>query len=80
MTSILQKSIDDLEDGDFRKNLPMYRQNFDKVLSIADKLKALGKRHNNATAGQIALAWLLTRGDNVMVIPGTKKIKVRPLK
>ena len=54
----------------------MYVENFDKVLGIADKLKEIGKKHNNATAGQIALAWLLKRGDNVIAIPGTKKIKV----
>ncbi|KIJ43583.1 hypothetical protein M422DRAFT_75515 [Sphaerobolus stellatus SS14] len=68
------KSLNDLEDTDFRKNLPMYVENFDKVLGISDKLKDIGKRHN-ATAGQIALAWLLTRGDNVITIPGTKRIK-----
>ena len=42
---------------------------------MVDKLKEVGLRHN-ATAGQVALAWLLAQGDDIIPIPGTKKIGV----
>jgi aryl-alcohol dehydrogenase-like predicted oxidoreductase len=38
----------------------------------------LGEKHH-ATAGQVTLAWLLAQGDDIIPIPGTKKIKVHPL-
>ncbi|KIJ52829.1 hypothetical protein M422DRAFT_25864 [Sphaerobolus stellatus SS14] len=69
------KSVDDLDEGDFRRFIPMYTENFDKVLGIAEKLKEIGKRHNNASSSQIALAWLLSQGDDIIPIPGTKTIK-----
>ena len=71
-----QKSLDDIEDTDFRKSLPIYVQNFDKLLGIAHKLKEIGKKYNNATSSQIALAWLLSRGDNIIPIPGTRSVQV----
>lgn len=68
------KSVDELEDGDFRKHIPKYRDNFPSILKLVDGLKELGKKHN-ATAGQIALAWLLAQGEDIIPIPGTKGIK-----
>ncbi|KIJ28220.1 hypothetical protein M422DRAFT_37392 [Sphaerobolus stellatus SS14] len=44
-----QKSVDDLDEGNFRRFIPMYTEDFDKVLGIAEKLKEIDKRHNNAT-------------------------------
>ena len=38
-------------------------------------MKTIGEQHD-ATAGQVALAWLLAQGDNVIPIPGTMKEKV----
>ena len=54
----------------------MYVQNFPKILSIADEMKSIGTKHN-ATSGQVALAWLLAQGNDIIPIPGTKSTKVR---
>ncbi|KAJ7158964.1 NADP-dependent oxidoreductase domain-containing protein [Mycena crocata] len=70
------KSPDDFDDSDFRKLIPRYSaQNFPNILKLADGLKEIGTKHNGATAGQVSLAWLLAQGEDVIVIPGTKKIK-----
>ncbi|KAJ7159622.1 Aldo keto reductase, partial [Mycena filopes] len=76
------KSTDDFDGDDFRKTIPRYNAaNFPNILKIADGLKAIGakcNKYNNgggATAGQVALAWLLAQGEDVIPIPGTKKIK-----
>ncbi|KAJ7772167.1 NADP-dependent oxidoreductase domain-containing protein [Mycena metata] len=70
------KSTDDFEDGDFRKLVPRYNAtNFPNILKIADGLKAIGAKYNGATAGQVTVAWLLAQGDDIIPIPGTKKIK-----
>ena len=50
-------------------------ENFPKLLKLADALAEIGERHD-ATAGQVALAWVLAQGDDVIPIPGTKKEKV----
>lgn len=44
-------------------------------MKLAEGLQSVGKEYN-ATAGQVALAWLLAQGEDVIPIPGTKKIKV----
>ncbi|TFK49236.1 Aldo/keto reductase [Heliocybe sulcata] len=70
-----QKSPDDFEEGDFRKVIPRYsKENFPNILKLADGLRAIGERHG-ATAGQVALAWLLAQGEDIIPIPGTTKIK-----
>ncbi|KAF7340533.1 Aldo/keto reductase [Mycena sanguinolenta] len=70
------KSPDDFEDGDFRKAIPRYSaENFPNILKLADGLKSIGARYNGATAGQVALAWVLAQGEDIIPIPGTKKIK-----
>ncbi|KAJ7670089.1 NADP-dependent oxidoreductase domain-containing protein [Mycena polygramma] len=70
------KSTDDFEEDDFRKSIPRYSaENFPNILKLADGLKAIGAKYNNATAGQVALAWLLAQGEDIIPIPGTKKIK-----
>jgi len=69
------KSPDDFEPGDFRRMVPRYsKENFPNVLKLAENVKRIGEQYN-ATAGQVALAWLLAQGDDVIPIPGTKKIK-----
>lgn len=68
------KGPEDFEEGDFRRMVPRYsKENFPNILKLADGLKTIGDRHN-ATAGQVALAWLLAQGDDVIPIPGTTKI------
>ncbi|KAK9762603.1 Aldo-keto reductase str7 [Basidiobolus ranarum] len=69
------KSYDDLEDGDFRKIVPKFsKDNFPKILNLVNKLQEVGERHQ-ATSGQVTLAWLVAQGDNIIPIPGTKKVK-----
>jgi aryl-alcohol dehydrogenase-like predicted oxidoreductase len=51
-------------------------ENFPKVLAVAEALKSIGEKHK-ATAGQVALAWILGQGDLFLPIPGTQSIKVR---
>ncbi|KZO91919.1 Aldo/keto reductase [Calocera viscosa TUFC12733] len=69
------KSPDGFEPGDLRSVTPRFsKENFPKVLAVADKLKSIGHRHN-ATAGQISLAWILAQGPDFIPIPGTKSIK-----
>ncbi|KAI6043906.1 NADP-dependent oxidoreductase domain-containing protein [Pisolithus marmoratus] len=69
------KSPDDFAEDDYRRRIPRYsRENFPNILKLADKLKEIGQ-HHDATAAQVALAWLLAQGNDIIPIPGTKKIK-----
>ncbi|KAF8187597.1 NADP-dependent oxidoreductase domain-containing protein [Mycena galopus ATCC 62051] len=70
------KSPDDFGDDDFRKAIPRYSaENFPNILKLGNGLKSIGTKYGGATAGQVALAWLLAQGDDIITIPGTKKIK-----
>ncbi|KAJ3553625.1 hypothetical protein NM688_g3509 [Phlebia brevispora] len=69
------KSPDDLEEGDLRRVLPRFsKENFPNILKIVDSLNAIGAKYH-ATAGQVALAWLLAQGLDIIPIPGTRKLK-----
>ncbi|KAF4580271.1 hypothetical protein EYR40_003205 [Pleurotus pulmonarius] len=69
------RSRSDFAPDDFRLAVPRYSdEKFPKILKLADDLKAIGAKHD-ATAGQVALAWILAQGDHVIPIPGTKKVK-----
>jgi aryl-alcohol dehydrogenase-like predicted oxidoreductase len=60
-------------EGDFRRNDPRLQgTNFDANMRIAAAVQDLAKR-KGATPGQVALAWLLSRGEDVAPIPGTKR-------
>ncbi|KAJ7314220.1 NADP-dependent oxidoreductase domain-containing protein [Mycena albidolilacea] len=70
------KSPDEFEADDFRRAIPRYcAENFPNILKLADGLKSVGAKYDGATGGQVALAWLLAQGDDIIPIPGTKKIK-----
>lgn len=59
--------------GDFRRDDPRFQgTNFDANVRAAEAVTKIAARHN-ATPGQIALAWLLSRGEDVVPIPGTKR-------
>ncbi|EKM54094.1 uncharacterized protein PHACADRAFT_209915 [Phanerochaete carnosa HHB-10118-sp] len=69
------RSPDDFAETDNRRLFPRFsKENFPNVIRLADGLKAIGERHS-ATAGQVALAWLLGQGNEVIPIPGTKTVK-----
>jgi aryl-alcohol dehydrogenase-like predicted oxidoreductase len=60
--------------GDFRKLLPRFQGgNFEKNKKLVDKISELAKE-KNATPSQIAIAWLLAQGKDIIPIPGTKRI------
>ncbi|KAF8156598.1 NADP-dependent oxidoreductase domain-containing protein [Crassisporium funariophilum] len=69
------KSVDDIPEDDWRRAVPTFsRENFPNVLKIVDGVTELGKKYN-ATPGQVTLAWVLAQGNDIIPIPGTKKIK-----
>ncbi|KAJ7256198.1 Aldo/keto reductase [Mycena haematopus] len=75
LLSGMQRSTDDFAKDDFRRLIPRYNTtNFPNILKIADGLADIGKKYG-ATSSQIALAWLLAQGPDIIPIPGTKKIK-----
>jgi aryl-alcohol dehydrogenase-like predicted oxidoreductase len=62
------------EAGDFRASNPRFTgANFDHNLHLADQVKAIAA-DAGATPAQVALAWLLSRGDDIVPIPGTKRV------
>ena len=69
------KHPDDLGANDFRRNLPRFQgENFFKNLGLVEAVKTLALE-KGVTPGQLALAWVLGKGDQVVPIPGTKRLK-----
>jgi aryl-alcohol dehydrogenase-like predicted oxidoreductase len=69
------KSPDDLAPDDWRRKNPRFQgENFRKNLELVEELETMA-RAKGTTAAQLALAWLLTRGDNVVPIPGSRRIE-----
>ena len=68
------RSIDDLEPDDFRRHSPRFAgENFAKNLVLADAVRAIATEIG-ATPSQIALAWVLAQGEDMLPIPGTKRV------
>ncbi|MGZ4140874.1 MAG: aldo/keto reductase [Actinomycetota bacterium] len=68
------RSIDDLAADDWRRTNPRFTgENFTLNLRIADEVAAIAAEVG-ATPAQVALAWLLAKGDDVVPIPGTKRV------
>ncbi|CAB4887858.1 MAG: aldo/keto reductase [Actinobacteria bacterium] len=68
------RSIDDLEPGDFRRMNPRFQgDNFDRNLTLVDRVREIAAE-KDVTASQLALAWVLAQGDDVVPIPGTRRI------
>jgi aryl-alcohol dehydrogenase-like predicted oxidoreductase len=66
--------LEKLDDTDFRKNSPRFTgKNFRRNLGIADQVQAIADQVG-ATPAQVALAWLLTKGSDIVPIPGTKRV------
>jgi aryl-alcohol dehydrogenase-like predicted oxidoreductase len=67
------KNPGDFDQGDFRLSNPRFvGDNFHKNLELVNAVRGLAER-KKCTASQIALAWLLAQGDDVVPIPGTKR-------
>jgi len=61
------------EEGDFRGNHPRFQdENFRRNMSLVAALESIAKQ-KGVTASQLALSWLLCRGDDVVPIPGTRR-------
>lgn len=68
------RSTEHFDDTDSRTTNPRFTgDNFDHNLRIVDEVEAVA-RDAGATPAQVALAWLLTRGDHLATIPGTKRV------
>lgn len=66
-------SLDDLADNDWRRSMPRFEQeNFGRNLELVERIKALAARKGCSPA-QLALGWVLARGDDIVPIPGTKR-------
>ena len=67
------RSLEELPADDWRRNDPRYSpENMPKNLTIVDAISAVAARHGVSNA-QIALAWLLSRGEDIVPIPGVKR-------
>lgn len=67
--------VDKLSDTDFRKSLPRYKgENYENNQSLAREFAGIAAE-KNVTPAQLALAWVLAQGDDIIPIPGTKKRK-----
>jgi aryl-alcohol dehydrogenase-like predicted oxidoreductase len=64
---------EDYPEGDYRRSDPRFQgKNFDANMRAASAVHELARR-KTATPAQVALAWLLHKGDDVVPIPGTKR-------
>jgi aryl-alcohol dehydrogenase-like predicted oxidoreductase len=67
------KRAEEYPEGDFRRGDPRFQgENFDANLRAASVVREVASKHD-ATPAQIALAWLLHKGDDIVPIPGTKR-------
>src|SRR5437667_12647973 len=69
------RSADDLEEGDFRRDNPRFQgENFQKNLELVERVEELAAA-KGCTAAQIALAWVLAQGEDIVPIPGTTRVR-----
>lgn len=68
------KKFEDLAADDYRRHNPRYQgENFDKNLRLVEKVEEIAKE-KGVTTSQLALAWVLAQGQDIVPIPGTKRI------
>ncbi|NTW38853.1 MAG: aldo/keto reductase [Cellulomonadaceae bacterium] len=68
------RTVADFPDDDWRKTNPRFTgENFARNLALVDEVTAIGAE-NGATPAQTALAWLLSRGQDIAPIPGTRRV------
>ena len=69
------KPDDEIPENDYRRNHPRFQKgNIEENYRIVESIKEIAKEKNCSTA-QLALAWVLHQGNEIVPIPGTKKIK-----
>lgn len=69
------QSFADIPEDDFRRMLPKYLpENFPKIVELVQGLEKVAQAHR-ATPGQVAIAWLLAQGPEIIPIPGTKSTR-----
>jgi aryl-alcohol dehydrogenase-like predicted oxidoreductase len=69
------KSLDDLDENDFRRRGPRFQgDNFQRNLDLVAKVEEIAGE-KGVTPSQLALAWVLAQGEDVVPIPGTKRVK-----
>jgi aryl-alcohol dehydrogenase-like predicted oxidoreductase len=69
------KKPEDIPEGDFRRNNPRFQgDNFYKNLELVKRVTEIAYE-KGCSASQLALAWVLAQGDDIVPIPGTKRIK-----
>lgn len=67
------RSFEDLPEEDYRRNSPRFQgENFQKNLDLVARVEEIARR-KKCTPAQLALAWLLAQGDDIVPIPGTKQ-------
>jgi aryl-alcohol dehydrogenase-like predicted oxidoreductase len=67
------KRAEEYEEGDYRRRDPRFQgENFDANMRAAEVVRELAAE-KGATPGQVALSWLLHKGDDIVPIPGTKR-------
>jgi aryl-alcohol dehydrogenase-like predicted oxidoreductase len=72
LTGAFQKP-EDLAPDDSRRHMPRFQgENFKHNLQLVEKVREISKE-KNCTPAQIALAWLLAQGEDIVAIPGTKR-------
>jgi aryl-alcohol dehydrogenase-like predicted oxidoreductase len=66
------KTIDDLEPNDFRRSSPRFKgENFERNLDLVRDIEAIAKARG-VTPAQLAIAWVLARGNDIVPIPGSR--------
>jgi aryl-alcohol dehydrogenase-like predicted oxidoreductase len=67
------RAPEDLPEDDFRRYHPRFQgENFKRNLALVERVEQIA-RERGITAGQLALAWVLSRGEDIVPIPGTKR-------
>lgn len=68
------RKLEDLPADDYRRNSPRFQgENFAKNLELVKRVEDMAKE-KNCTASQLALAWVMAQGEDIVPIPGTKKM------
>jgi aryl-alcohol dehydrogenase-like predicted oxidoreductase len=69
------RSPSDFPEDDFRRHHPRFQgENFDRNIELVERVEEMAAE-KGVSAGQLALAWVMSRGDDIVPIPGTKRVR-----